>query len=160
MTTRWSILEISTNFDQISIELSRPGSVMGKNKRQPRDEALIKAASLLIGEDVDLDQIPDGKNKEEFLELASLAIHHSINSLQKARLEVLVKRMEEMWELYLNRDEIARQKAEAQALREKRDKTRKMLKKKTKRGQPNLRNRAKVQLQQVQEMIAKEQASK
>ena len=133
---------------------------MRRNKRQPRDEALIKASSLLIGEDVDLDQIPDGKNKEEFLELASLAIHHSINSLQKARLEVLVKRMEEMWELYLNRDEIARQKAEAQALREKRDKTRKMLKKKTKRGQPNLRNRAKVQLQQVQEMIAKEQASK
>lgn len=133
---------------------------MRRNKRQPRDEALIKAASLLIGEDVDLDQIPDGKNKEEFLELASLAIHHSINSLQKARLEVLVKRMEEMWERYLNRDEIARQKAEAEALREKRDKTRKMLKKKTKRGQPNLRNRAKVQLQQVQEMIAKEQASK
>lgn len=127
-----------------------------QRERKTRDEALVKAAALLVGEDVDLDKLPDGKNKTEFLELADLAIHHTINSLQKARLEVLIQRMEEMWQMYLNRDEIAKQKAEAQALREKREKTRKLLKRKTKKGQPVLRNLAKVQLQQIKEMIAKE----
>ena len=127
-----------------------------QRERKTRDEALVKAAALLVGEYVDLDKLPDGKNKTEFLELADLAIHHTINSLQKARLEVLIQRMEEMWQMYLNRDEIAKQKAEAQALREKREKTRKLLKRKTKKGQPVLRNLAKVQLQQIKEMIAKE----
>ena len=132
------------------------GRMRRQRERKTRDEALVKAAALLVGEDVDLDKLPDGKNKTEFLELADLAIHHTINSLQKARLEVLIQRMEEMWQMYLNRDEIAKQKAEAQALREKREKTRKLLKRKTKKGQPVLRNLAKVQLQQIKEMIAKE----
>ena len=127
-----------------------------QKERKKRDEALVKAAALLVGEDVDLDKLPDGKNKTEFLELADLEIHHTTNALQKARLEVLIQRMEEMWQMYLNRDEIAKQKAEAQALREKREKTRKLLKRKTKKGQPVLRNLAKVQLQQIKEMIAKE----
>lgn len=127
-----------------------------QKERKTRDEALVKAAALLVGEDVDLDKLPDGKNKTEFLELADLEIHHTTNALQKARLEVLIQRMEEMWQMYLNRDEIAKQKAEAQALREKREKTRKLLKRKTKKGQPVLRNLAKVQLQQIKEMIAKE----
>ena len=130
----------------------------GKNKQ--RNEALIKSSALLIGEGVDLDKIPDGKNKDEFLELAELAVHHSINSLQKARLEVLIERMDEMWQKYLNRDEIAKQKAEAQALREKRDRNRRLLKKRTKKGQPVLRNLAKIQLQQVKEMISREQNGK
>jgi hypothetical protein len=62
-----------------------------------------------------------------------------------------------MWEKHVNREVIEKHRAEAQALREKREKTRKLLNRKTRKGQPVLRNLAKVQLAQIQEMLEREQ---
>jgi hypothetical protein len=122
----------------------------------PADPALLKAASVLIGESVDLTALPDSATKTEFLDLARLALQDKLSSLQKARLEVLSARMTEFWERHLARAEIEKHRQEAQVLREKRDKVRRMLKQKTKKGQPVLRNLAKLQLQQVRAMLEKE----
>jgi hypothetical protein len=139
---------------------------MSRSPRRPAararapDPALVRAASLLIGEGVDLSQIPDDANKTEFLELASLALQDKIGSLQKARLEVLSHRLEEAWDRVQRREEIEKQRAEAQARREKRDKMRRLLKRRTRKGQPILRNLAKVQLQQVRDIIEREKQQK
>jgi hypothetical protein len=121
-----------------------------------RDPALLKAASVLVGEGIDLSKLPDNVNKQEFLALAELGLHNKLGSLQKARLEVLAQRMAELWERQQSRAEIEKRRAEAQALREKRDKTRRMLKQKTPKGQPVLRNLAKLQLEQVKAMLERE----
>lgn len=127
-----------------------------RKQKQPAkptySEELISSAALLVGEDVDINQLPDGKTKDEFLELANLAIHDKLGSLQKSRLEYLSTKMQEMWERYLNREEIEKQRAEARAIREKREKNRRLLRKKTKKGQPNLNNLAKVLREQVEKM--------
>ena len=129
-----------------------------KKKDQPKviDPALIKAAQMLVREDVDLSILPDSKLKTEFFELADLAVKGKIRSLQKVRLEYLCGKMAEYYDNVKNREMIEKRKKEAEALREKREKTRKMLRKKTKKGQPVLRNLAKVQLMQIQEMLEKE----
>ena len=100
--------------------------------------------------------IPDSDLKEEFLELAELAIHDKANSLQKARLEFLSTKMEEIYEQVQNQKEIDRQKQEAQRIREKKEKNRRLLRMKTKKGQPILKNLARIQYQQVKEMIENE----
>lgn len=115
---------------------------------------------MLIGEGVDLSQIPEGANKTEFLELANLALQDKIGSLQKARLEVLSQRLEQVWEQVQRREEIEKQRAEARAQREKRDKMRRLLKKRTRKGQPILPNLAKIQLQQVRDIIEREKQQK
>ena len=123
-----------------------------KQTKPTYSEELMSAASLLVGEDVDLSKLPDGKTKDEFFELANLAVQDKLGSLQKSRLEYLSNQMQEMWERYLNRDEIEKQKAEARALREKREKNRRLLRKKTRKGQPNLNNLARVLREQVEKM--------
>lgn len=127
-----------------------------RKQKQPQkptySEELISAAALLVGEEVDLAQLPDCKVKAEFFELANLAVHDKLGSLQKSRLEYLCGVMQEMWERHLNREEIEKQKAEARALREKREKNRRLLRKKTKKGQPNLNNLARVLKEQVEKM--------
>jgi hypothetical protein len=76
-----------------------------------RDPALIKAASVLVGEGLDLSQLPDNVNKQEFLTLAELGLHNKLGSLQKARLEVLAQRMDELWERQQSRAEIEKRRA-------------------------------------------------
>ena len=126
-------------------------------RRKSDDQQLVKAAQVLVSEEVDLSLIPDSDLKEEFLELAEKAIKDKIQSLEKARLEYLSGKMEELYQREKNKDEIARHRQEAQKLRERRDKNRRLLRMKTKRGQPILKNLARIQYQQVKEMIAKEQ---
>ncbi|KAK8860857.1 hypothetical protein M9Y10_012549 [Tritrichomonas musculus] len=125
-------------------------------KRKNDDSSLVLAAQNLVSDDVNLSIIPDSDLKEEFLELAELAIHDKINSLQKARLEFLSNRMEEIHEQIKNQKEIDRQKQEAQRIREKKEKNRRLLRMKTKRGQPILKNLARIQYQQVKAMIESE----
>lgn len=130
-----------------------------KHKRQKKkqfDQALIKAAQVLVDDDVDLMELPNSPEKEEFLELAEQALHDKINSLSKARLEYLCTEINSQYEKYKNREEIEKRRAESQALRAKREKERKMIKMKTKKGQPILKNLAKVQYRQVREMIERE----
>jgi hypothetical protein len=121
-----------------------------------QDPAFLRAASVLVGEGVDLSALPRCPAKTEFFELAHLALDGRLRSLGKARLEVLSEQLAQMWEHHVQQDAIDKHKAEAQALRDKRDKMRKMLKKKTRKGQPVLKNLAKVQLLQIQEILDKE----
>lgn len=142
----------------ISTKIMSGGQQQNKQRKQKQpqkptySEEFISSAAILVGEDVDLTQLPECKVKAEFLELASLALQDKLGSLQKSRLEYLSGVMQEMWERYLNREEIEKQKAEARALREKREKNRRLLRKKTKKGQPNLNNLARVLKQQVEQM--------
>ncbi|OHT10526.1 hypothetical protein TRFO_20110 [Tritrichomonas foetus] len=131
-----------------------------KPKRRSDDAALVKAAQMLLNDDIDLNVIPDCDMKEEFLELAELAIQDRIKSLQKARLEFLTNKMEELHEREKNHIEIEKRKQEQQILREKREKNRRLLRMKTKKGQPILKNLARIQYQQVREMIQREQNQK
>lgn len=124
--------------------------------RKCDDTTLIKAAQVLVSEDVDLSSLPDTDEKEEFLELAELAIHDKANSLQKARLEYLSNKMEEDFERLKNQSENDRKKEEDKQIRDKKEKNRRLLRMKTKRGQPILKNLARIQYQQVKAMIANE----
>ena len=119
--------------------------------------AIIKAAQILVDESVDLNKIPDtDKSKIEFLELVQMYLEKHLNSLQKARLEYLADHMTEIYNREIQKEERAEARKIAEEKRLKKEKERKMLKRKTKRGQPVLGNYAKLQLQKVQEMIAKE----
>lgn len=132
-----------------------------QNKKQPAkrkndDTNLVNAAQALVSDDVDLSLIPDSEIKEEFLSLAELAIRDKINSLQKARLEYLSTQMEELYEKILNQKEIDRQKQEAKIIREQKEKKRRLLRMKTKKGQPIMKNLARIQYQQVKAIIENE----
>ena len=119
--------------------------------------AIIKAAQILVDESVDLNKIPDtDKSKIEFLELVQMYLEKHLNSLQKARLEYLADHMTEIYNREIQKEERAEARKIAEEKRLKKEKERKMLKRKKKRGQPVLGNYAKLQLQKVQEMIAKE----
>jgi hypothetical protein len=129
----------------------------GRKRLEERpDPALIASASVLIGGDFDLNALPDSALKSEFLELADLALKDRIRSLQKARLEVLCGKLEEMWEKHKERRENEGRLAESEEVREKKDRYRRLLRHKTRKGQPNLRNLAKVQLAQIKELMEKE----
>lgn len=120
-------------------------------------EALLKAAAVLVPEGVDLSKIPDkDREKKEFLELVEGYLNNKINSLQKARLEYLADHMEEVYQREIQREEKAKARAIAEEKRKKREKEHKMLRRKTKKGQPVLRNLAKIQLEQVKRMMEKE----
>ena len=120
-------------------------------------EAIVKAASFLVEEGVDLSKIPDrDKDKIEFLDLVRMYLEKSLNSLQKARLEYLADHMTEIYKREVEKEEKAAARKLAEEKRLKKEKERKMLSRKTKRGQPILRNLAKIQLERVQEMIKRE----
>lgn len=132
-----------------------------KNKQQKEikevDPFLIQSSQLLLQrDDVNLQELPESKLKTEFFELAELALKGKIGSLQKARLEYLSSKICDEYDKFKNREENERRRQEAEKARERREKTRKMLRRKTKKGQPILRNLAKVQLLQIQDMIDKE----
>lgn len=120
------------------------------------DIALIESAQCLVDEDVNLKELPDSKQKQEFLQLAKDALNDKLNGLQKARLEYLSNHMKELWDSYKEREEKIKIRQQKEKEREKREKIYKQLRKKTPKGQPILKNLARIQLYQVQDMIAKE----
>ena len=121
------------------------------------NSAILKAAQILVDEGVDLTKIPDtDKSKIEFLELVQMYLEKHLNSLQKARLEYLTEHMTEIYNREVQKEERAEARKIAEEKRLKKEKERKMLNRKTKKGQPVLRNLAKLQLEKVQELIAKE----
>lgn len=121
------------------------------------NQAILKAAQILVDEGVDLTKIPDtDKSKIEFLDLVQMYLEKHLNSLQKARLEYLTEHMTEIYNREVQKEERAEARKIAEEKRLKKEKERKMLNRKTKKGQPVLRNLAKLQLEKVQELIAKE----
>lgn len=125
------------------------------------NELIEQAAQTLLDEGVELSKIPAGnKNKQEFLSLVKQYLNSNLNSLQKARLEYLVGNMAEVYQNVMQQEEKAKAREIAEEKRKKKEKERKMLNKRTKKGQPVLKGLARLQLEKIQEMIQNEKSSK
>ena len=125
------------------------------------DSALFEAAQILVDEDVKLSEIPDSNElKIEFLKLVQMYLNNKIKSLEKARLEYLAGHMKDIYLKEKEKEERQKQRIIAEENRQKREKAKKLLSKRTKKGQPILKNLAKMQLEQVQRMIESEKSKK
>jgi len=125
------------------------------------DSSLLEAAQILVDEDVKLSEIPDSNElKIEFLKLVQMYLNNKIKSLEKARLEYLAGHMKDIYLKEKEKEERQKQRIIAEENRQKREKAKKLLSKRTKKGQPILKNLAKMQLEQVQRMIESEKSKK
>jgi hypothetical protein len=100
-----------------------------------KKQFVIEAAQVLFDdEEIDLKVLPPSKRKQEFLDLVEKHMKSQLNSLEKARLEFLIKGMKILFEKYKNRDEIEKEKEKAIKKKQQRNVERKLLQKRTKNG--------------------------